>query len=556
MKLISTHTHADFDGIASMIAAQKIHTDAHLLLPSHVSPDVQQYLALNRDAFSYYEEKDVNSDDIHTIILVDVNDVGRCSKVLQNASPTEVIVYDHHPQKTMVTGVQEQTGATVTILAEVIFEEEIALTEWERTLFALGLYSDTGSFTYGSTTIRDISVLHKLFEDGISLSVIQTYHGAVLNADQQQLLTELMQMAQTKHLHGINIAVSCMSSSTYVQNLGLIVENWLSLSTADVTIAIVEMNRAVFLVSRSQSERFNVQTLMESFDGGGHPSAAAATVKKTDRSSIFETVLHSLANYIDDAVTAKTFMSTPVKTVSSQMNMADVKATAIRFGHSGFPVVDDGQLVGMISVRDAHRATNHGFGHAPVKYMTEQVISCIANTPIEDVENLMMRHDIGRIPVIDDEKLIGIISRSDLLSALYDAKKSKNVNVSEWLNQMLGPARTQFLQQLGKVADEEQMNVYLVGGIVRDLFLDIRNIDLDFVVEGDAIDFAEKLAHKFQAPVHEHEAFKTAKVFINDEWIDFASARAEYYDAPSSLPKVRRTSLKEDLAGEILQSMH
>ncbi|GAK11849.1 tRNA nucleotidyltransferase [Geomicrobium sp. JCM 19039] len=168
----------------------------------------------------------------------------------------------------------------------------------------------------------------------------------------------------------------------------------------------------------------------------------------------------------------------------------------------------------------------------------------------------MMRHDIGRIPVIEDEKLIGIISRSDLLSALYDAKKSKNVNVSERLNQMLGPARTQFLQHLGKVADEEQVNVYLVGGIVRDVFLDIRNFDLDFVVEGDAMDFAKKLAHKFQAPVHEHEAFQTAKVFMNDEWIDFASARAEYYDAPSSLPKVRRTSLKEDLGSVILLLMH
>jgi tRNA nucleotidyltransferase (CCA-adding enzyme) len=106
----------------------------------------------------------------------------------------------------------------------------------------------------------------------------------------------------------------------------------------------------------------------------------------------------------------------------------------------------------------------------------------------------------------------------------------------------------ELLGEFGKIAESIQMNAYLVGGVVRDCLLRRDNLDIDVVVEGDGLEFAEKICERYKARKRSHERFGTARVIFHDGFrIDVATARLEYYDRPASLPNVEWSSLKLDL---------
>ncbi|MFH1398158.1 MAG: hypothetical protein ABIH27_06395 [Candidatus Omnitrophota bacterium] len=98
------------------------------------------------------------------------------------------------------------------------------------------------------------------------------------------------------------------------------------------------------------------------------------------------------------------------------------------------------------------------------------------------------------------------------------------------------------------LASELNCNVYLVGGFVRDLLLGVKNLDLDIVVEGDGLGFAEKLSRKLEVRVVFHRRFGTATCFIRPHLkLDIATCRREFYPKPGHLPVVSFGLLKDDL---------
>lgn len=99
------------------------------------------------------------------------------------------------------------------------------------------------------------------------------------------------------------------------------------------------------------------------------------------------------------------------------------------------------------------------------------------------------------------------------------------------------------------IASKKNMRAYLVGGFVRDLILGVRNLDLDIIIEGDGVKFAEEFAKALKAKLVCHERFRTATCFIFESnlKIDIATARKEFYPNPAHLPIVSSGTLKDDL---------
>ncbi len=175
----------------------------------------------------------------------------------------------------------------------------------------------------------------------------------------------------------------------------------------------------------------------------------------------------------------------------------------LRYGHGGLTVVQDGQVVGIISRRDVDRARHHGFGHAPVRgYLGRPVMTMTPQTPLPEIERIMIEHDIGRLPVLDDGRLVGIVTRSDILRALHGERYAAH----HTLYRGAGPARniwatvqrTRARGQPRVAADRSPtsptalgLTIFLVGGAVRDVLLGNENIDLDILVEGEGIPLAE-----------------------------------------------------------------
>jgi tRNA nucleotidyltransferase (CCA-adding enzyme) len=106
----------------------------------------------------------------------------------------------------------------------------------------------------------------------------------------------------------------------------------------------------------------------------------------------------------------------------------------------------------------------------------------------------------------------------------------------------------ELLKQLGRLADESGIRLFLVGGVVRDLFLKRKNWDLDLTVEGDGIGFARAVADRYGAGLALFERFSTARLTLpNGIKVDIASTRSESYAKPAALPNVQPAVLKEDL---------
>ena len=105
-----------------------------------------------------------------------------------------------------------------------------------------------------------------------------------------------------------------------------------------------------------------------------------------------------------------------------------------------------------------------------------------------------------------------------------------------------------FIRLAGEVAEKRQQRLYLVGGVVRDLLLERVNLDIDMVVEGDAIKLAQAIAGVNQAKVITHPRFGTATLKWGKRSADFATARAETYARPGALPTVKPGTISDDLA--------
>src|SRR5262249_48181818 len=156
-------------------------------------------------------------------------------------------------------------------------------------------------------------------------------------------------------------------------------------------------------------------------------------------------------------------------------------------------------LTGVISKRDVDKAKHHKLGHAPVRgFMSHPVITVGKNTSLSQMQRMMVKEDIGRLPVLDAEaRLVGIVGRQELLEALYgyhaaeveEPGLSPVLRIREVHSLLLqvDPEIVELYRELGTVAAAGGMTAHLVGGCVRDLILQRETTDLDFVVEGSAI---------------------------------------------------------------------
>ncbi|QOY36237.1 CBS domain-containing protein [Anaerobacillus isosaccharinicus] len=565
MQVILSHINLDFDGLASMLAAKKLYPNAKLVLPTKQAKSVERFLAIHRDSFNLYYPNQITWDSITEVILVDIASLQRIGEVSNyiNKEKVDFIVYDHHQHHdgnvTAKCGIIDPIGATITLLVEILRDRNIAISSFEATIFALGLYTDTGSFTYLNTTPRDLKAGSYLLECGANLQLVSKFSESPLQEEEQKLLHSLIQQSEEHYFQGVDILIAYHQQKEYTGGLALLARKALEMTGTDALIFVVEMGKRTFIVGRSTSDRIDVLPIIKRLGGGGHPKAASAMVKNGDFQTVLETVRAHITETVKPSLIAKDIMSSPVKVISTATSIEEAAKMMLRYGHTGFPVLENGKLVGIISRRDVDKAKHHGLGHAPVKgYMSTEPTTIHSNMSIEEVQNLMIDKNVGRLPVIEDQQLIGIISRTNVIEALHGEKmktgqvfdRSTPIEISliERIEKLLPENILELLKTIGEKADNLNYRAYMIGGIVRDLVIGRQNDDIDIVVEGDGIYFAKLLANSLGGSVRVHEKFGTATwKHLSGLKIDITSARTEYYEYPSALPTVEMSSLREDL---------
>ncbi|MDP3804791.1 MAG: hypothetical protein Q8Q87_04495 [Candidatus Omnitrophota bacterium] len=122
-------------------------------------------------------------------------------------------------------------------------------------------------------------------------------------------------------------------------------------------------------------------------------------------------------------------------------------------------------------------------------------------------------------------------------------------NFSRKMASVLPKDIMRLLKDIGVIANSLGYSAFVVGGLVRDALLGAKNLDLDIVVEGDAIKLGHTLSKKIDAALAVHRRFGTCTVITKDRLkIDIATARKEVYLKPAALPIPESSCLKDDLA--------
>ncbi|MDD2211375.1 MAG: CBS domain-containing protein [Desulfitobacteriaceae bacterium] len=566
MDIILAHKQLDFDALASMVAAQKLYQDSVLIVDSKPNPYVQDFLALYKDRLALKKPRDLQLDLITRVILVDTHDLRRTGSLgegLTKNPKLQIDIYDHHPYAGPIgPGMHiEQVGACTTLLVEKLAGTGLPLSSFEATLFALGLYEDTGSLLFENTTVRDLRAVAFLLERGAHLGIVSEYLRKPLTAEQKGLLQDILNQGQTEYIQGVPVYFSYTEIKEYVGGLALLAHRVGELVGAETWFLLVKMENRLYIIGRSRGNGLPVNRILKIFGGSGHAKAASVTLKKATGAEAMGKLRRQIDRHVQRPFYARDVMSLRVKTVSPDTTISEVQQILLRYGHTGVPVTNGKTLVGIISRRDVEKSIKHGLDHASVKgFMTTNVITVEGDAILDEVQRLMVHHDIGRLPVVEEGELIGIISRSDILRYVHGGavpneealvrERSQAVRreIMELIHGLPDNIQ-QFIKVIQVVARDTNCSVYLVGGFVRDLLLLAPTQDLDLVVEGNGILFAEALntyLHNGQLTLHPR--FGTARITFPDKThIDIAGTRWEYYAFPGALPQVEASSLKEDL---------
>jgi len=177
-----------------------------------------------------------------------------------------------------------------------------------------------------------------------------------------------------------------------------------------------------------------------------------------------------------------------------------------------------------------------------------RVPTCDVDTPLPELQELLIGSGESRVAVLRDGRLVGVVTRTDVLRALgapTAEPEGEQVSIADELEAL---PRLRRVFEAVAATSEHAEGVYLVGGTVRDILLDEPGFDVDIAVEGDGIALADALAEALGGRVRPHEKFGTAVVVYGDgERIDVVSARTEFYDAPGALPSVEHSTILDDL---------
>jgi len=571
LEVIISHQSTDFDSLAAMVAAKKIYKDALLVFTGAIERNVRKFISMYGDLIEMTPLKKIKIEEITKLIIVDTRikrRIGPFANVI-NKRDLEIHVYDHHPSTANdIKGdinVIEEVGATTTIILKKIRKIDLEISPIEATLFALGIYEDTGSLTFSTTTIDDINSISYLFGKGIKLKVVANFINIGLSIAQKKLLNKLLLSSKEIFCKGVRINMAKAEVKNYTEGLALLTHKLIEIENSDVFFTIVKMVDRIYIVGRSRTNSVDVDEVLKELGGGGHFQAASAVVKNISLDKLEKKLIRILERKIRVGIVAKNIMSSPVKTVNTSTSIEETKKILLRYGHNGIPVVEEGGLKGIITMQEVNRAKQHGFGKELVsKYMSDQVVRAKLNTPLTEIQELMINYDIGRILVVNQEdKLVGIITRTDLIRNLYgegyipkrsfstyieNNRKMERKKQIELIEKIFPKRVRSVLSKIGEIGDRLNFPVFMVGGIVRDLFLGINNYDLDIVVEGEGIKFARELSKDLEGRIKSHEKFGTAIVILADGFkIDVATARREFYEYPAAFPKVELSSIKKDL---------
>ncbi|MGV7221675.1 MAG: CBS domain-containing protein [Nitrospinales bacterium] len=572
MKLITTHLNADFDALASMVAAQKLFPSAKMVFSGSTEKYIQEYLNVTRPPLEFTPLKEVDLNAVTELIIVDTHEPERIGpfKSLLNKKGVTVQIFDHHPERvdnlSTPKKIIEKRGSCATLMCEILMKKKIGLSPWEATLMALGIYEDTHSLTSPSSTPEDFMAMSQLIEMGADLNSVTDFVEPKLNQEQLGVMNDLIFNLELHNFNGIEFGLATATADKYVGDLASVVSQILKLENLNALFALIRLDDRVYLIARSRFEKIDTAKIAREFSGGGHAHAASACVRELTLVQVREKLLALLSSELDSQNLVGDLMHFPVVTIEKSNSVESAEKLMARFNLNNLPVMLKEKPVGLVTRQVVQKAIHHGLAREPIEdIMVSEFKVTSPSTWVNNIIPIIVEEKQKLIPVVDQESgtLVGVISRGDILRFMgqdknvssanetarnLEGKKRSSKKMKSLMTERLPRKTMDMLLTIGNIAEGMNIRVYVVGGFVRDLLLQVENLDIDVVAEGDGQLFAKELGNQLKGTVRNHEQFGTSVVSLKDGTkIDVATARIEYYQSPAALPTVEMGSIKSDL---------
>ncbi len=582
MRIILTHDQADFDAVASMLGALLLDPGAIALLPRAINRNAREFINTYKSDLGYTNSHKLPSEPVEHITLVDTQSL----ITLKGMSGTTLVqVIDHHPRKQGVDASWQveitHTGACTTLLVEKIKEKSLPVSTIQATMLLLGIYEDTGSLSYSSTSARDLCAAGYLLDQGADLQKVAEFLNPPLTASQQVLYDRIMQTLET-HLVQNQTIITAMANATDINDeISSVAHKLRDFLDPEALLLMVLTKQGIRLVARATTDAVNVSRIAAHFGGGGHARASSALIRPEGKLSPeeFQRLLEKtylemisiLDKHVKPLITVRHIMSKNPLILTPDTPVDEVARLMRRYGFEGYPVVVNGTIVGLLTRRNVDRALTHQLSVPASSLMDAGNIFVYPDDSMETLEKVMISSGWGQIPVIDPQngEVVGIVTRTDLIKSRSSEKATPSQEaIIQKLKKAVPASRYVLLKIIAQKAESLNLPIFIVGGFVRDLLLGRKSLDFDIVVEGDAIFFMKMLVKSFGGRSVSHNRFGTAKWYLADdkhqiaqklsdstvidpnelpEHLDFITARTEFYTHPAALPIVESSGIKMDL---------
>ncbi len=568
MEIITSHGNADFDSFAAMLAAHKLHPGARIVFSGSKETALQAFIDNPYYRFDEVRLRDLDFDSVDKMILVDVSHSSRLGPLAELARKPDVkvVIYDHHssPESDIKASrtLIRPYGAVTTLLLRLLRRRRIAISRMEATIMAMGIYEDTGFLTYRTTTPEDARQIAYLLSCGADLSLVSNFLSRDLSTEQLSLLNQLIAGARSHDVAGVPVIISTAEREDFVSDAASVVHKQVELERYLVYVAVMRMGDKVHVIGRSRHHRVDISRALGEIGGGGHATAASAVVSDKTTVEVVEQLISVLRSTVKPTLMARDIMHPNPHSIGAEEDIRDARSKIVKLNINSLPIERGGRVVGIVTRQQLDRAAAHRLRGKVSEVMNPDIVIVPPDASIDEAEELLMEGTQRALLVGDGPgKVEGIITRMDLFLRLYverrDARdrtridlqrSSRSLNVADMLDKRLDQRVLEALKLASETAQQQGKEVYLVGGIVRDLLLNLPNKDVDLVVSADGIGFAHEMAARGGGYAKAHPHFGTAVVIFPDGFrLDVATARSESYPSPGALPQVQKGGLRADL---------
>lgn len=571
MKAITTHLSADFDAFAAAVCSVRLYPDHQVLFPGSQEVAVRRFMEDTKFSFPELKLRQARRESFDHVVVTDTRNPARLGEVWQLIARDRcpITLVDHHVTEEDLLGASEvisrPVGATCTIVAQLMRERELPPSSEEASLLLMGIYEDTGGLSYRETTPTDLRIVAWLLEQGGSLEWVRRWVMKALQPDQLELLNRIVEGCEEILVRDTPVQLSMVEVDRYHEEAAYVVHRWVE--TFEIPVGVVMLVRPPHcnLIIRSRMSGLHAGRVAQRFGGGGHPTAASARVSGRMPVEIREELLRVLDEEMPPPSAAIDIAARRIFTIELDATVAETKRRINQLRVNALPVHDPqaDRLVGMVTRQILDRALSHGMAERPVQSVMQPDLPVVAaRTPLTALRDLFLERSYRFVVVEDEGRPAGIITRMELFRRMFERQHATGASldhriagvrpitqpVSRLLRELAPPWVQDLLAAARRVADELSSPAFLVGGMVRDLLLGRPNEDVDLVVEGDGILFAEALAAALGGRSHPHAPFLTAIVTLPDgHRVDVASARTEFYRTPAALPEVETSLIRQDL---------